>query len=83
MYVLIFSLASDEDVVDTAEAETMQKTVDEAQEGLGGIPLAERHSEKFKRAERGSDCSFWDVFRYLVVCTHKLNSRKDCHATMG
>ncbi len=66
-----------------AEVETTQKTVEEAQEGLGAIPLAERHSEKFKRAERGSDCSFWDVFRcyrYLVVCTHKVSSRKDCHS---
>ncbi len=66
-----------------AEVETTQKTVDEAQEDLAGIPLAELHCEKFKRAERDSDGSFWDVFRcyrYLVVCTHKVNSRKDCHA---
>ncbi len=49
LYVLFFTLACDEDVVDTAEVETTQKSVDEAQDGLGGIPLAQRHSEKFKR----------------------------------
>ncbi len=46
LYVLLFNLASDEDVVDTAEVEDTQNTNHEAQEGLGGIPQAKRHSKK-------------------------------------
>ncbi len=62
LYVLFFSLSGDEDNVDigTAEVETTQNTI-EALEGLGGIPSAERHFEKFKRAERGGDCRFRDA----------------------
>ncbi len=37
LYVLFFSLASDEDEVDTAEVETTQSTIDEAQEGFWGM----------------------------------------------
>ncbi len=38
LYVLFFSLAGGEDVVDigTAEVETTQNTIDEALEGFGG-----------------------------------------------
>ncbi len=77
--MLFFSLAGDEDVVDigTAEVEKSMKRwkVWEAFRKPNGIL---RNSN-----ERGGDCRFRDVFgcyRYFLVCTHKVDSRKDCHA---
>ncbi len=83
--MLFFILAGDKNVVNvgTAEVETAEDTIDEALEGLGGIPQPERHSEEFKRARRSGNGRFWDVFgcdRYLVVCTNEVDGRENLHS---
>ncbi len=48
-----FILAGDKHAVTvgTSELETAQDTINEALEGVGGVPLPEGHSDHFERAK--------------------------------
>ena len=86
--MLLAAGAGDENIVDVTETEvqTSQNLIHEPLKGLGSIPEAKRHPQKFEQLKWCGDGSLRDVFffyRDLVVCSDEVDVCEDIGSLEG